>query len=591
MALTGRTGQQGGWPSKAEQLAPLTNKATQGYGWQRQAAHLASTHAAFGMAAMTVAGQAPRHPPSKQPPRHQFWTLSAEIKRELELSKVELAKTLEPRPAKLAGSERQAARETSRILNGRAETPAAQFATGDNGIGPPEDDRHAAIETVVPGKYEDQWRQTRLDLIVDETLRLSHRLTASDPAAADKGIAKPDGIARLDARPASVREELDHWKNENRSLQTSVDLLVGENDRLSRCLAEKSALGADKLVAELEGELGSARRQLVFREEQNRSLEASLALMVSENSRLSRRFAEKSAATPDERVDALVAELGSVRGELIFRTNENRSLQASLAAADKARSQLEQMRAALIAAEARLSVLASALNEADQKRQTEISTLHTRLEAMSSRAVAAEQMLADAQKTWLLHIGENSIVERKVADATEARKLAEQQLGLLQNSLQVKKREVQELEASRSEVVDTTNKLLKSFKAREIALARSHERVKMLTERVAQLEADANLAKQKTIDELNAQLQRERTEAAFAERAHETALMVERQSETADAVTRSLLVSSSRQALFNRCSLTLSHSTTRTNSAINSRALSIMAILRACCRCFLRSQC
>ncbi len=537
MALTGRTARQGGRPSQEEQLAPLTSKTVQGYGWQRQAAHLASTHAALGMAAMAVAGQAQQPPALKSATRHHIETVGAED-RGPEPSKIKPAKTLERPRAELTRSERQAARVTaSRIRNERAKPLAAPFAPPDNGVAVLEGDRRRA-ERLVPRKNEDQLHQTPLDLMVDETLRLSRRLTTSDPAVADKGIAKLDGIAKLNGALASAREELDHWENENRSLQASVNLLVSENDRLSRCLAEKDALVADERVAELEGELGSARRELVFREEQNRSLEASLALMVSEQSRLARRLTENSAESADERVAELEAELDLVRSKLVLQTNENRLLQASLAAANKARSQLEQMKTALIAAEAGLSALASAVNEANQKRQAEISTLHSRLEAMSSRAVAAEQMLADAQKTWLLHIGENSIVERKVADATEARKLAEQQLGLLQNSLQVKKREVQELGASRSEVVDTTNKLLKSFKAREIALARSHERVKMLTERVAQLEADANLAKQKTIDELNAQLQRERTEAAFAERAHETALMVERQSETADAVTQ-----------------------------------------------------
>ena len=538
MALTGRTAQQGGWQSQAEQLAPLTNKTTQGYGWQRQAAQLASTHAALGMAAMTVAGQAQRQPSLKRATPHYLRTVGAEIKSGPEPSKIKLASTLEPPRAKLAVSEQQAARETtSRILSERMETPAAQFATADKGIITPEGELRAASDKLAPQKNEEQWRQTPLDLIVDETLRLSRRLTASDPAATDEGITKLDGIAKLDGGLGSTREELVHWENENRSLQTSLNLLVSENGRLSRCLAEKNAVVAEKRVAELEGELGSARKELVLREEQNHSLKASLALMVSENSRLSRCLTESDAAPVDKRVAELEGELDSLRKELVLQTNENRSLQASLAAANKARSQLEQMKTALIAAEAELHQLASAVNETNQKRQTEISTLHTGLEAMSLRAVTAEKSLADAQQTWLMHIEENSIAECKVSDAIKARKVAEEQLELLQNSLQVKECQVEELEVSRSELVETTNTLLKAFKARDIALARSDERVNMLTERVAQLETDANLAKQKTIDELNSQLQRERIEAGFAEGARKKARMNERQCGTANHVT------------------------------------------------------
>ncbi len=244
---------------------------------------------------------------------------------------------------------------------------------------------------------------------------------------------------------------------------------------LREAAASRRAAAADRPVAELDGRLTSAREELVHRENENQSLQRSFDLIVCENSRLSCRLAESDSEV------------------------------------NKLRSQLEQMKTTRTVAEIDRNKLNAAVNEAIERRQTEINTLNTRLEAASSRAVAAEKVLAEVRHRLLVRTAENSIAERKAADATVTRNAADKELKLLQNSLQMKEREVQELEQSRSKLIEATTILLKTFKRRETTLARAEKRIKLLGERFAELEAKANRIKsQEKIDELNPQLPCER---------------------------------------------------------------------------------
>lgn len=308
--------------------------------------------------------------------------------------------------------------------------------------------------------------------------------TAAPAASADKRVAEQGQLN-------SAGRKLVLPENKAQLLQWQPDLIVNETLRLSRCLADSSRQAADQGLVEPEGEVGSAREEIVHWKNENRSLEKSLDLLASENSRLTCCLTEKDSA-----------------------------LQASLTAGDEARSRLEQMKTALTATEAELNKLAFALNETNESRQTEINILHTRLEAMSSRAVTAEKLLADARQGWLVHIEENSIVQHNISDAIEARNMAEKELERLRNSLTAKERQLQEHEQSRLKLIESTDTLLAAFKMRDMALARSEERIKMLTERVAQLEVEVKSASQREIEQLNSQLQRERMERTIGERAH-----------------------------------------------------------------------
>jgi hypothetical protein len=130
----------------------------------------------------------------------------------------------------------------------------------------------------------------------------------------------------------------------------------------------------DKRIAELEGELDSARQGLVLRECENRSLQASLNLIVNENSRLSRRLAESEAS----------------------------------------------------------------VEELNEKRRIETNTLNTRLTAMSLRAVAAEKLLAETPQGLLGRIDEKRVAERWTVDSTGAHREVDRKFDQVPRPLSIK---------------------------------------------------------------------------------------------------------------------------------------------------------
>jgi chromosome segregation ATPase len=211
--------------------------------------------------------------------------------------------------------------------------------------------------------------------------------------------------------------------------------------------ALRASAVAEKRIAELENELGAVRKNLIARENEILGLQKSLDSAAGENSRLSDRLAENSTAL------------------------------------DKARSELDQMKLKLTTVEAER-------DEANKNGQTEICALTKRLEAMSIGAVAAEKLLAQARQNFL------TCATDKIA---------------IEASLHAKERQIEELELARSRLVDDTNRLLKTCKARDMALFRAEEKIGLLAELFVQLEAKGKRSKsQKKTEECSSQLQGER---------------------------------------------------------------------------------
>jgi chromosome segregation ATPase len=293
----------------------------------------------------------------------------------------------------------------------------------------------------------------------------------------------------LETSKIEPADELEPAELDRQAARESSAAWVLDARRQTLAARAERAAAADKRIAELENELASAREELALRENENHSVQTSLELIAGENARLSRRLVESDSA------------------------------------AAQARSQLEPIKSALTAAEAERDKLAFAVDAANEQRRTEVAALNTRLEATASRAINAEKLLAEAWQSSHARAEETSVAERKVADATAACNAADKKLGLLENSLTMKQAQFRELEQSRSKLIEGMNTLLKAFKTRDKALARAEERIKLLSELFARLEAEANLAKsQKKIEELHCQLQGERMERTAAEGARKKML-------------------------------------------------------------------
>jgi hypothetical protein len=203
------------------------------------------------------------------------------------------------------------------------------------------------------------------------------------------------------------------------------------NNAPRETLAARAArvTSADRRVAELEDDLRSAYEEIALRDNENLSLQTSLDLIASENSRL------------------------------------------SVAAID----QLENIKSTMIEAEAERDELVFVLDQANENLQTETNALQARLRA------------------------------------------AHKKLKLLQNSFHLKERQVQGLEQARAQLIDKTDKLLRTCKKRDAALARAEEKISVLTELFAQVVAKLSIAEdQKNVFELQSRLPREHRERTIA---------------------------------------------------------------------------
>lgn len=275
-------------------------------------------------------------------------------------------------------------------------------------------------------------------------------------------------------------------------------------------LVARAARLADEKIAKLESDLGAAREQIAQLENEKHSLQSSVDLTVSENSRLSHRVRESDdarnrASSQLEQMKTALTSIEAERNWLAAAANESRCKLEHMAGAlatteaervklsfavDEACSKLEQMKAALATAKAERITLSFAVDEVNEKRRTETNTLNTQLRAMSERAVTAERRLTEARQKLLARAAENCSLERRFVNATSAQDAAYKELEPLKKALQIKERQFQDLDQSRSELIEITITLLRAFKKRRSALADAEQRIKMLAELFAQLEVN-----------------------------------------------------------------------------------------------------
>jgi len=228
----------------------------------------------------------------------------------------------------------------------------------------------------------------------------------------------------------------------------------------------------------------SARENLVLQEDENGSLRSSLDQLNGENSRLLRRVAEEQTAL------------------------------------ENTRRQLDQIQPVLQTTEAERARLAGALAEANERYQSETSTLSTRLEAMASRAKMAEKLLAEVRQNLVARSEESSTAERKAVEATVARNVADKRAEVAQTALEAKERQVGELERRELELVERSNALQKTVEQRDMALSQAEKRIQGLHVRLGRLKAEIDGQQSKaaeSIAELKTQVERERAERSLAE--------------------------------------------------------------------------
>ena len=337
-------------------------------------------------------------------------------------------------------------------------------------------------------------------------LRAAHESVCSEFSALEKRAAELESAGEELRRELALAQEATRGLERDKTELTSEIVAArAEVANLESQLAQETANGralseanqilvdhadsADKRIVELQSEGALMREKLLLLENDKRSLQTALDQTLAETSRLSRRLTESE--------NALTA----------------------------ARVRLEQMDISLAAAENERATLAAARDEADERHRSEAYALNLQLEALRSRAATAEKLLSQVRQNVDTRTEEVRVLERKVVEATIGRDATEEVVERLTAARDVLEGKARELEQGRASLMDQCNSLAETLRARETSLAHAEQKIKSLTERIAEIEVDAGVYRTNTyqrIDELNASLQRERVELAVAQGALET---------------------------------------------------------------------
>lgn len=302
-----------------------------------------------------------------------------------------------------------------------------------------------------------------------------------------------------------------------RELQTQLarQKLVGRQMRECIEALSRRAEDAEKRYADLEDELNVARDEILLQQNEKHSLQASLDSLTGESARLTGRLTESNAALEQardqiERGDAALDavrlannslssavadakakqqsadnKLEAIRLEYrkltaAFNTLhrkheiEANSLKAAkiecnklLTALERANQKNQVYNQKLKALQFERDRLAAALNKTNERHQAETAKLKSCLEAATSRAVIAENLVAKVREVLL------------------------EKFTQLQASVESRNCELHDLERSRLRLIDGTKMLLEIFAMRDVALARADARIRFLTDRISELETES----------------------------------------------------------------------------------------------------
>jgi chromosome segregation ATPase len=308
-----------------------------------------------------------------------------------------------------------------------------------------------------------------------------------------------------------------HLNNERRSWRATATVFGGNWRACSRM---RAASRNDK--AELIREILAARARL-------EQMEANLAAAEVEHTTLSAACdeANSEAHTLNRRIEAIrsraaTAEklLSEARHSLAARAEEVRIAERKTAEATIARNTTQKLVEQLTAAR---DVLEDKTRDLERKRASLLERSHILAETVKARETALGQAEQEIKSLT------DRIAEMEV-DAGTYRAKAERRIGELGESLQRERTgfaaardamdgKRKEFEWARASLTERANRLEDTLAARESALAQAEQRVKSLSKRIAEMEADSAAYRNETerrIAHLNERLACEHTDFAGA---------------------------------------------------------------------------
>ena len=350
-------------------------------------------------------------------------------------------------------------------------------------------------------------------------------------------------------------------KSEKVSLQTVLNNTRAAYGKLRNETAEleKKAAASEKECSELRQELATTQNVLrsveatkaeiaidiAARRAQIADLEGRLQQETGESSALReevKRLDERLTAA-NKRIIALESDLNAARQRLLLADDEKRAQQASLdkASGDTARlaRKLTETEASLGAAQSRLrqvegnfaelsnerARLTSAIDEANERHNHELTSQRMRFEALQARASSTENLLNEAREHLLARAEELREFDRRFTDAVGERDTLQARLADLEGERIRRESEFKEIDQARATLMERGAALTRAYTAKEAALGRAEESIAALKAQVEALTAEK--ASQRTqaeqaIEELGAALRREKLERSVVEGALET---------------------------------------------------------------------
>jgi crescentin len=369
-------------------------------------------------------------------------------------------------------------------------------------------------------------------------------------------------VAKLADPVSNTLRAFEAEKSEKISLQTVLNSTRTAYGKLRNEIGEieKKLNASTSEALALRQELATTQNQLkvveatkaeiaidiATRRAQIADLEGRLVLETAECGSLreeNRRLTEKLTSA-DKRIIALESDLNTARQRLLMLEDEKRAQQISLdkasAEAAKLSRKLAETETSLNAAQGRLrhvegnfvevsaerTRLATALNEANERREHELTSQRMRFEALQARTTATDKLLIEAREHLLARAEEVREYDKRTGEITMERDSLQAKIAELEAERIQRESQFTEVDHARATLMERGGQLARAFTGKEAALTRAEEANAALNQRIGDLEVTLSNEKQSAmelIDDLKASLRREKMEHSVTEGALETA--------------------------------------------------------------------
>jgi chromosome segregation ATPase len=328
----------------------------------------------------------------------------------------------------------------------------------------------------------------------NETAELEKKAAASEKECAElrQDLTTTQNVLRsVEATKAEIAIDIAARRAQIADLEGRLQQATGESgalrDEVKRL--DERLTAANKRIITLESDLNGARQRLLTADDERRAQQTSLDKASSDTARLARKLTETEAA------------LGAAQGRL-------RQVEGNFA-------ELSNERARLV----------SAIDEANERHNHELTSQRMRFEALAARAGSTESLLGEAREHLQARAEELREFDRRFTDAVGERDTLQVRLADLEGERIRRESEFKEIEQARATLMERGAALTRAYTAKEAALGRAEKSIETLKAQVEALAAETATQKaqaEQAIEELGSALRREKLERSVVEGALET---------------------------------------------------------------------